>query len=80
MFMKGEIAASATWEDEATFRERHLAFQLEDDPGLEGERDIMWMWGCSYTRHRHARDIRRAAECTQKQHAHAHAQAEPPSG
>jgi hypothetical protein len=57
---KGEPAASATWEDIGSFRERYPAFQLEDDLALEGRRDVMW--GLTYSRRRRARDVRRAAE------------------
>ena len=57
---KGETAASATWEDLDTFWERYPAFQLEDEPALEGGRDVMW--GRTYTRRRRARDVRRATE------------------
>jgi len=57
---KGETAASATWEDLDTFWERYPAFQLEDEPALEGGRDVMW--GRTYIRRKRARDVRRAAE------------------
>ena len=57
---KGETAASATWEDLDTFRERYPAFQLEDELALEGGRDVMW--GRTYTRRRRARDVRRATK------------------
>ncbi|XP_014660510.1 uncharacterized protein LOC105914201 [Setaria italica] len=57
---KGETAASATWEDLDTFRERYPAFQLEDELALEGGRDVMW--GRTYIRRKRARDVRRAAE------------------
>jgi hypothetical protein len=57
---RGEPAESATWEDLDTFRDMYPAFQLEDELDLEGGRDVMW--GQTYTRHRRARDVRRAAE------------------
>jgi hypothetical protein len=47
---KGEPAASATWEDIGSFRERYPAFQLEDDLALEGRRDVIW--GMTYSRRR----------------------------
>jgi hypothetical protein len=57
---KGQSAASATWEDLDSFHDKFPAFQLEDELGLEGGRDVMW--GRTYSRHRRARDVRRAAE------------------
>ena len=57
---KGEPAASATWEDLDSFRDRFPSFQLEDELLIEGGRDVMW--GRPYARKRHARDIRRAAK------------------
>ena len=57
---KGKPAASATWEDLESFRDKHPAFQLEDELLVEGGRDVMW--GRSYSRKRRARDIRRATE------------------
>jgi hypothetical protein len=57
---RGEPPESATWEDAEAFHEQFPTFQLEDELGLEGGRDVMW--GQTYTRRRRARDIRRAAE------------------
>ena len=57
---KGEPAASATWEDLDSFRDKHPAFQLEDELLVEGGRDVMW--GRSYSRKQRARDVRRATE------------------
>jgi hypothetical protein len=57
---KGQSAASATWEDLDSFRDKFPHFQLEDELLVEGGRDVMW--GRSYTRKRRTRDIRRAAE------------------
>jgi hypothetical protein len=57
---KGASAASATWEDTATFRAKYPAFQLEDELVLGGEGDVMF--GRTYTRRRRARDVRRAQE------------------
>jgi hypothetical protein len=57
---KGESAASATWEDLDSFKERYPAFQLEDELALEEGRDVMW--GRTYARRHRARDVRRAGE------------------
>jgi hypothetical protein len=57
---KGASAASATWEDTATFRAKYPVFQLEDELSLGGEGDVMF--GRKYTRRRRARDVRRAQE------------------
>ena len=53
---RGEMAESATWEDLDDFRDKYLAFQLEDELDLEGGRDVMY--GRTYTRRRRARDVR----------------------
>ena len=45
-----------------SFHDKYPDFQLEDELGLEGERDVMW--GQTYSRLRRARDVRRAAERT----------------
>ena len=68
---KGEPASSATWEDKADFVTKYPAFRLEDEPVVEGGRDVMC--GIPYTRRRRARDVRRAAEraASQAQAAHA---------
>jgi hypothetical protein len=50
----------ATWEDLDAFRDKYPDFQLEDELGLEGGRDVMC--GRVYSRRRRARDVRRAAE------------------
>jgi hypothetical protein len=60
VFWRGEPASSASWEDLDEFRASYPDFQLEDDLGLEGARDVMW--GQSYGRRRRNRDLRRAAE------------------
>ena len=60
MQWKGQSAASATWEDAEPFLAKYQAFQLEDELPLEEGRDVMW--GRTYTRHRRARDVRRATE------------------
>nr|CAB3453399.1 unnamed protein product [Digitaria exilis] len=39
---KGEPAASASWEDVESFRDRYPSFQLEDELLVEGGRDVMW--------------------------------------
>ena len=57
---KGHPAASATWEDLDSFRDKFPAFQLEDALVVEGGRDVMW--GRPYERRRRARDVRRDAE------------------
>jgi len=57
---KGEPVSSATWEDKADFVTKYPAFRLEDEPVVEGGRDVMC--GIPYTRRRRARDVRRAAE------------------
>ena len=57
---KGQPAASATWEDLDSFRDKFPAFQLEDALVVEGGRDVMW--GRPYERRRRARDVRRDAE------------------
>jgi hypothetical protein len=57
---KGQSAASATWEDLDSFRGKYPDFQLEDELGLEGGRDVMW--GRTYSRRRRARDVRRVTE------------------
>jgi hypothetical protein len=54
---QGEPAESASWEDLDEFRSKYPDFQLEDELGLEGGRDVMW--GRTY---RHRRDVRRATE------------------
>ena len=38
---KGEPAASATWEDLDSFRDRFPSFQLEDELFVEGGSDVM---------------------------------------
>jgi hypothetical protein len=57
---KGQSAASATWEDLDSFRDKYPDCQFEDELDLEGGRDVMW--GRTYSRRRQARDVRRAAE------------------
>jgi hypothetical protein len=54
---RGEPAESASWEDLDEFRLKYPDFQLEDELGLEGGRDVMW--GRTYRRRR---DVRRATE------------------
>lgn len=54
---RGEPAESASWEDLDEFRSKYPDFQLEDELGLEGGRDVM----CGRT-YRRRRDARRAAE------------------
>jgi hypothetical protein len=39
---RGEPAESASWEDFDEFRIKYPDFQLEDELGLEGGRDVMW--------------------------------------
>jgi len=56
---KGEPAASATWEDLDSFRDRFPSFQLEDKLLVEGGRDVMW--GRQYSRRLRARDAARGA-------------------
>ena len=60
VFWRGEPASSASWEDLDAFRASYPDFQLEDELGLEGARDVMW--GHSYHRRRRNRDVRRTAE------------------
>jgi hypothetical protein len=57
---KGELTASATWEDVEPFCSKYPAFQLEDELVLEGERDVMI--GRTYSRQRRARDVCRDQE------------------
>jgi hypothetical protein len=52
-----EPVESTSWEDLDEFRIKYPDFQLEDELGLEGGRDVMW--GRTYRR-RH--DVRRATE------------------
>jgi hypothetical protein len=54
---RGEPRESASWEELDEFHSKYPNFQLEDELGLEGGRDVMW--GRTY-RHRH--DVHRATE------------------
>ena len=74
----GEPAASATWEDVATFTAKYPAFRLEDKPVVEEGRDVMW--GIGYTRRRRARDVRRAAERAASLGLATHAEKPQPNG
>jgi hypothetical protein len=58
---KGQSSANATWEDVEDFRDKFPQFQLEDEPTVEGGRDVMYR-----RTYRRRRDARRAGESAAK--------------